>query len=316
MRSAPRSVPMPRSLLDARAATAKRWLLEPLLHFLVIGVLLFVAYSFVGSRSVKRQSPNRIELTEDDLRQIDAGFTAHWLRHPTAQEMGHLVDEKIREEVLYREALALGLDKEDTIVKRRLAQKMEFLAEDVSALREPQINELKDWFEKNSQRFALPGRIWFHHVYFSFDRKGEKASEAAARAYKELAGEPVDSPVAIRVADPFMFQDYYADCSEDQVAKTFGSKFAKALFQLPCGSWQGPIESGLGWHLVWVDSMTPTRVPAFEEVEQAVKTEWLAEQSAESKRRAFAIMRARYEVVLPDAVAKDSATAMVKKGTP
>jgi peptidyl-prolyl cis-trans isomerase C len=316
MRSAPRSVPIARSLLDARSPTAKRWLREPVIHFLVIGVLLFVAYSFVGSGSVKRQSPNRIELTEDDLRQIDAGFTAHWLRHPTAQEMASLVDEKIREEVLYREALALGLDKEDTIVKRRLAQKMEFLAEDVSALREPQINELKDWFGKNSQRFALPSRIWFHHVYFSFDRKGEEASKAAARAYKELAGEPVDSAVATRAADPFMFQDYFADCTEDQVAKTFGSKFAKALFQLPCSSWQGPIESGLGWHLVWVDSMTPTRVPAFEEVQETVKTEWQAEQSAEANRRAFAIMRARYEVVLPDAVTKDSATAMVKKGTP
>lgn len=307
---------MPRSPIDARAPTAKRWLREPLLHFLVIGVLLFVAYSFVGSRTVQRQNPNRIELTEDDLRQIDAGFTAHWLRHPTAQEMASLVDEKIREEVLYREALALGLDKEDTIVKRRLAQKMEFLAEDVSALREPQISELKDWFGKNSQRFALPGRIWFHHVYFSFDRKGEEASKAAARAYKELAGEPVDSAVATRVADPFMFQDYYADCTEDQVAKIFGSKFAKALFQLPRGYWQGPIESGLGWHLVWVDSMMPPRVPAFEEVEQAVKTEWQAEQSAESKRRAFAIMRAHYEIVLPDAVTKDSATAIAKKGTP
>ncbi|MGA8481941.1 MAG: hypothetical protein WB696_28570 [Chthoniobacterales bacterium] len=135
---------MPPSLLNAQAATVKRWLHEPLLHFLAIGVLLFVAYSIFGSRSVRQQSPNRIELTEDDLRQLDAGFTAHWLRHPTAKEMGNLVDERIREEVLYREALALGLDKEDTIVKRRLAQKMEFLAEDVSGLREPQINELKD----------------------------------------------------------------------------------------------------------------------------------------------------------------------------
>ena len=316
MRSAPRSVPIARFLLDALAAAIKGWLREPLLHFLVIGVLLFVAYSFFGSRSVRRQSANRIELTEDDIRQLDAGFTAHWLRHPTAKEMGNLIGEKIREEVLYREALALGLDKEDTIVKRRLAQKMEFLAEDVSGLREPQINELKEWFEKNSQRFALPGRIWFHHVYFSLDRKGEKAREAAARVYKELAGEPVDSPVATRVADPFMFQDYYAECAEDQVAKIFGTKFSKALFQLQCGSWQGPIESGLGWHLVWVDSMTPPRVPAFEEVQPAVKTEWLAEQSTESKRKAFAIMRARYEVVLPDTVAKDSATAMITKGTP
>ena len=187
---------MPHPEQDTRAATVKRWLHEPLLHFLVIGALLFIAYSFVSSRSVKPQNPNRIELTEDDLRQLDAGFTAQWLRHPTAQEMGHLIDERIREEVLYREALALGLDKDDTIVKRRLAQKMEFLAEDVSALREPKVNELRDWFAKNSQRFAPPSRIWFHHVYFSFDRNGEKASDAAARAYKELAGEPVDSPVA------------------------------------------------------------------------------------------------------------------------
>jgi peptidyl-prolyl cis-trans isomerase C len=301
---------------DTQVTAFKRWLHEPLVHFLVIGILLFVGYSFVSSRSVKPQNPNRIELTEADLSQLDAAFTAQWLRHPTAQEMGHLIDERIREEVLYREALALGLDKDDTIVKRRLAQKMEFLAEDVSTLREPKVNELRDWFAKNSQRFALASRIWFHHVYFSFDRKGEKASEAASRAYQQLTGEPVDSPVAGRVADPFMFQDYYADCTEDQVAKTFGSKFAKAVFQLPSGSWQGPIESGLGWHLVWVDSMTPVRVPAFEEVESAVKTEWLSEQSAESKRRAFAIMRARYEVVLPDEAAKDSGTAMVTKGKP
>ena len=307
---------MPHAEEDTQVTAFKRWLHEPLLHFLVIGILLFVGYSFVSSRSVKPQSPNRIELTEADLSQLDAAFTAQWLRHPTAQEMGHLIDERIRVEVLYREALALGLDKDDTIVKRRLAQKMEFLAEDVSTLREPKIDELKDWFARNSQRFALPSRIWFHHVYFSFDRKGEKASEAAAHAYQQLAGEPVNSPVASRVADPFMFQEYYADCTEDQVAKTFGSKFAKAVFQLPSGSWQGPVESGLGWHLVWVDSMTPPRVPAFEEVESAVKTEWLSEQSAESKRRAFAIMRARYEVVLPDEGAKNSGTAVVTKGKP
>ena len=113
-------------------------------------------------------------MTEDDLRQLDAAFTAQWLRHPTVEEMGRLIDEKIREEVLYREALALGLDKDDTIVKRRLAQKMEFLAEDVSALREPSLNELRNWIAKHSERFALPSRIWFHHLYFSIDRKGDR----------------------------------------------------------------------------------------------------------------------------------------------
>ena len=205
-------------------------------------------------------------MTEDDIRQLDAGFTAHWLRHPTAKEMGNLVDEKVREEVLYREALSLGLDKEDTIVKRRLAQKMEFLAEDVSALREPQINELKEWFEKTRNALRYLAGFGFITSTFHWIARARRPAKPP-RVYTRNLPEPVDSPVATRMADPFMFQDYYADCAEDQVAKIFGTKFSKALFQLQCGSWQGPIESGLGWHLVWVDSMTPARVPAFEAVQ-------------------------------------------------
>jgi hypothetical protein len=278
----------------------KRWLREPLLHFLVAGLLLFAVYRVLHRGPGQGGNLNRIELTEDDLRQMSIAWVAQGRLAPTPEQMRNLVESRVREEILYREALVLGLDKEDTIVKRRMAQKMEFLAEDVSDLREPTTEELKTWFEKNAGRFALPARATFRHLYFSPDRRGEHTHGDAARALQQLAGKPADSPAAVALADPFMFQDYYGDRSPEQLATQFGPQFAQALFQLTPGSWQGPIESGYGWHVVWVDSITPARVPAFEEVEADVKTAWVAEQREEFKRKAFAEMEKRYEVVLPN----------------
>jgi peptidyl-prolyl cis-trans isomerase C len=282
----------------------RRWLREPLLHFLLVGLVLFAVYRALNPAAVEQEKRSRIELTEDDLRQLEVGWIAQWRRPPTPEEMRRLVVSKVREEILYREALALGLDKGDTIVKRRMAQKMEFLVEDVSALPEPSREELRAWFEKNAPRFTVAGRASFRHLYFSFDKRGEQARVAAEGAIAKLVGHPADSPVAAALADPFMFQDYYSDRSADQVANVFGAKFTRSLFQLDPGSWQGPIESGLGWHLVWVESMTPARVPAFEEVEPEVRSAWVAEQRAEFKRQAFEAMKAHYEVVLPGAPAK------------
>ena len=272
------------------------------MHFLLIGLALFAIDGALQPGPGQGGSLNRIELTEDDLRQMTVAWLAQGRPPPTPEQMKSLVASKVREEILYREALALGLDKDDTIVKRRMAQKMEFLAEDVSDLREPTTAELQAWFEKNAARFALPARATFRHLYFSPDRRGERAHDDAARALQQLAGKSADGLGAAALADPFMFQDYYGDRSFEQLATQFGPKFAQALFQLTPSSWQGPIESGYGWHLVWVDSLTPSRVPAFEEVESDVKAEWVAEQRAEFKRKAFEAMKTRYEIVLPDAL--------------
>ncbi len=286
----------------------KRWLREPLVHFLLIGLGLFTIYGALNPSQGQGGSPNRVVLTEDDLQQLQIAFTAQWRRPPTAEEMAGLVNSRIREEIFYREALALGLDKEDTIVKRRMAQKMEFLAQDLSDLYEPTTEELRAWFEKNSRQFALPARATFRHVYFSPDRRGQSARADAIHTLKKLAGKSEDSTDAAALADPFMFQDYYGDRTPEQLAKEFGPNFAQSLFQLKPGSWQGPIESGYGWHLVWVDSITPSRVPQFEEVEPDVKSAWMAEQQAETKRKMFEAMRARYEVVLPEINAKEASS--------
>ncbi len=304
---------------DGRGSSLlKRWRREPLLHFLLAGLALFVGYRALNPEPSHPTSSARIEITDNDLRQLDVTWVAQWQRHPTPEEMRGLLEGKVREEILYREALALGLDQGDTIVKRRLAKKMEFLAEDLTGVRDPKTEELKTWFEKNRERFALPGRVSFRHLYFSSDRRGKRGGEAAASAREQLAGKPADSPVAARLADPFMFQDYYGERTPEQVANVFGTTFAAAVFRLTPGSWQGPIESGLGWHLVWVDSITPGRVPAFEEIEQVVESGWIDEQRVESRRRAFDAMKARYEVVLPKAPAMDGVTASAAavQGTP
>jgi hypothetical protein len=279
-----------------------RWLREPLLLFLLAGLLLFVAYQRLNPRSGEPDPGARIELTADDLDQIRLAWVAQGRAVPTPEELRSLVGARVREEILYREALALGLDKDDTIVRRRLAQKMEFLFEDVAALREPTADELGVWFEQNAERFRVPARASFQHLYFSPDRPGGRAREQAARALASLAGKPVDEPAAATLADPFMFQDFYGDRSFDEVARTLGPGFARALFEVAPGAWAGPIESGYGWHLVWVDSITPARIPAFEDVEPEARREWIEGQRAEIRERAFEAMRARYEVVLPEDV--------------
>src|SRR6266704_3074042 len=124
-----------------------RWLREPLLQFLLIGLLLFVGSLVLNRNSDPRERPSRIELTADDLRQIRTAWLAQGRPPLTPEQMQGLVDARVHEEILYREALALGLDKDDTIVKRRMAQKMEFLAEDVAGAHEPSSAELKAWFE-------------------------------------------------------------------------------------------------------------------------------------------------------------------------
>src|SRR5262245_5931765 len=226
-------------------------------------------------------------------------FQSQWRRDPTPEELNRLVENRVQEEVLYREGLALGLDKGDTIVKRRMAQKMQFLAEDVAAAHEPSKDELQSWYEKNRDAFTQPPRLSFRHLYFSPDRRGARTRDDAAHALPKLTGEPQSTRLAATLADRFMFQDYYRERGPESLAKEFGPKFALAVTKLPSGSWQGPIESGYGWHLVFVDTILPRRVPAFEEIEPDVKLAWLAEQKTKAWENAYREMRTKYTVLLP-----------------
>lgn len=287
----------------------KALLREPLLHFLLIGALLFGLYAFTSGGSGASPASREIRLSVDEFEQLVLVFKAQWRRPPTPQELAQLVDNKVQQEVLYREALAMGLDKDDEIVKRRMAQKMQFLAEDVAAAREPSDDELRRWFGERQALFAQPSRVGFRHLYFSPDRRGTRAKDAAQAALARLVGQPEDSALAATLADPFMFQDYYRDRTPEFLAKEFGPAFARALPTLVPGSWQGPFESGFGWHLVYVDTLIPGRVPAFEEIEPEIKRAWLAEQKTLVSQKAYKEMRAKYTVLMPVPEAEPPATA-------
>jgi peptidyl-prolyl cis-trans isomerase C len=296
---------------DSLLPLLKRWLREPLLHFLLLGLALFAVYAYLHRGRIGIESSRQIVVNLDELQQMDLYFESQWHRQPTPAEFQAMVEDKVREEVLYREGLAMGLDKDDEIVKRRMAQKMQFLAEDVATAHEPSTEELRSWFEKNSSKFALPSRYSFRHLYFSPDKRGKNAQQDAAKALVRIYGQPEDSALAASLSDQFMFQDYYGDIAPEAIAKEFGPPFAVAVEKLKPGSWQGPVESGYGWHLVFVGTVIPGRIPAFEEIEPDVKKAWLGEQKRQAWQKAYKEMRAKYTVLLPVPSDKDAAQAPV-----
>jgi peptidyl-prolyl cis-trans isomerase C len=290
---------------SARKGLLARAVREPLVHFVVAGFVLFLVYALLHPERFAADASRRIELSATDVGRVELAFIARWQRPPTPTELQGLLASEVRNEILSREATALGLDKDDVIIKRRLAQKMAFLADDTSGLRDPTPAELRAWFDLHRSEFAPASRITFRHVFFSTDQRGAGAERAARKALTSAA----DRRDAVPRGDPFMFQDYYAGQAEVQVAQVFGSDFATTLFASPTQRWSGPFASGLGWHLVWVEELSPGEVPSYEEVEAEVRERWMVDQRDAARRAGFEAMLARYEVVLPSQNAVDLAMA-------
>ena len=261
---------------------------EPLVHFVLIGTALF----YIGDQ--KAAGPlgrNEIVITEGDIDQMLVSWQVQGMPPPPPVAIRGMVEAKVREEVLYREAIAMGLDQDDIIVKRRLAQKMGFLAEDLSALQDPTAEELQEWFQAHREEFAQPPRISFRHVYYSFDTHEKNARAAAAQEVSAAAGP--------KNGDRFMFQNSYAERTEAELLTVFGPAFARNVFTLDAGHWAGPLESGYGWHAVFVENKTPMSVPVFEEVEDDVKAAYMDARRTEFREKSYRMMREKYDVVLP-----------------
>jgi peptidyl-prolyl cis-trans isomerase C len=288
---------------------------EPLLHFMIVGVGLFVTYHLLNPEQSNSAGSQTIVLTKDDVRQLAISWLAQGRSTPTADQVKGLVDQKVTQEILFREAVSLGLDRDDEVVKRRLAQKMDFLAADVANMQEPTTEQLQTWYSQNAQSFALPSHATFRHLYFSSDRHGKDAEGAAVAALKLIAGKLPDAPEVKALGDSFMFQDHYGDATPDQMSKEFGVDFSKALFRLSPGKWEGPIQSGYGWHLVWVDATDPGRIPTFAEIQPNVKAGWIEDQYRAIKLTALNEMRSHYTVVEPPIDARDFEDLKIPPGT-
>ena len=267
---------------------------EPLVHFLALGALLFALHGAVkGSRESVQD--NRIVISDAKVEWLQGAWSKQWRRMPTRPELNNLIDGYIREEILYREALAIGLDGNDTIIRRRLAMKMEFLAKDVGQMIEPTDEEVSAFFASNTEQYAEPPRISFRHVYFNADTRtnAERDARSVLRGFKTR--EPSQEE-ARQQGDPFMLHYVYSQRSRVEVVQLFGESFADRIFALKPGNWNGPLTSGYGIHLVRVDEQVEGRLPDLEDVSSKVHDDLMEHRRKQSYDAYYESLRQKYDV--------------------
>ncbi len=266
-----------------------RLLREPLVHFLLGGGLLFLLYGWIAAPS--DSAPELVVVSEARVASLASTFRRLWLRPPTESELSGLIDDYVREEILYREALALGLDRDDLVVRRRLQQKMEFLNEDLFAPAEPSDADLQDYLEANADSFRIPPRTSFQQVFLDPDRSDGDVRRRAMELLEEMRAAGAGSR-----GDPTLLPARLQDASPREIDDTFGEDFAADISALPQHEWAGPVASSFGLHLVRVDARAPQRMPPLAEVRDAVAREWSAEQRRLANERFYRVLRSRYRV--------------------
>ena len=272
----------------------KEWHKEPLFHFLIIGALIFVVFSMLN-KNEPAVSGNMIIVSTADIEQLSGNWSKRWNRPPTETELKGLVDSYIKEEVYYREALALGLDKNDTILRRRLMQKMEFLTNDLAELSTPDQSELNKYLLDNHEKYQLPARVSFSHIYFSLDKRGVRAFEDAKNALPQL--NELSTPDR---GDSFMLPYDFVQKTSFEVERLFGAAFAEQLLSLDTNSWQGPIASGYGFHLVRISEKTDSRMPELFSVIDKVRSDLMLERRQKMNKEIYEKFKERYEIVIED----------------
>jgi hypothetical protein len=289
----------------------KRILHEPLLHFVLLGAAIFAAYSLVSQRS--GNEPGHIVISAGQVTAIELGFTRTWHRPPTHDELEGLIRDRVREEVYYREAMALGLDKDDTIIRRRLRQKLEFLTDDVVTQAQPTDAELNAYLTAHPESFRVQREFTFSHVYLNPDKHGEHLTRDTAALLAQLNQAGGEADVS-GFGDSFLLGHSFAAVPATEVATQFGEQFATKLGEVSAGQWQGPVESGYGVHLVFVNARTEGRVPPLDEVRDAVSREWDNARRLAANDTLYEDMLKRYAVVIepPRVMAKTAGAIQTK----
>ena len=265
---------------------------EPLVHFLFIGLLLFVLFNWVSAQ--QGGSERQVVLSSAMVNEIAQGFQTTWQRPPCAEELQGLLEARVREEWLYREGVALGLEADDPVIRRRVAQKVDVLAEESARVDAVSDSELETYLQRNAARYALPAEVAFEQVLFDPNRHGENLQADLNAGLQRLqAGAAPD-----QVGDRTQLPAKVALTPADLVAREFGESFAAALPELPVGSWAGPVPSGFGWHLVRLQSLTPPRPATLSDVRKAVERDWENERRLQAKQAFYDQLADKYDVII------------------
>ena len=284
---------------------ALRVLREPLVQFAAIGAALFALDGLLGGAERAEGEADTIVVTSGTIDQLTDRWAKRRLRPPTAEEVDELIAEHIREEVLYREALALGLDRDDPVIRRLLRQKYEFVTQDLAVVRDPGPDELRAWYEVNGDRYRAEPRLSFTQVHFDADRRGAAARQDALLV---LAGlRDGGSPETYGGGDGKLLDPSYADLTVAEVAALFGPEFADVVVDLEPGVWAGPIASGYGLHLVRLSHRDDGTVLPFEAVEARVRSDWAYQQRRDANDAIYARLLARYDVAIEGAAGRAEA---------
>lgn len=268
-----------------------RLIKEPLVHFVLLAVAIFGLYHFVTS---SRQSADRtIVITQADLERLASLYAVEAGALPTEQDMRAIVTDQIQQEALAREARRLGMAEDDTVVQRRLAQKMTFMLSDLGQVDAPSDDVLEAWLQDNRTRFERPARFSFDHVFFSAaddPRIGDVLASLNGAGDAEWRA----------LGDPFMLQRRYADLPDREIVRLFGGQFAEQLTGLPGNdaSWQGPLSSALGTHLVRITRREDARMPSLAEIRSAVLQDWSEHEQRQRSAEEIRSIVDKYEIVI------------------
>jgi len=249
-----------------------KWLKEPLVLFILLSAALTLVYS-VASGAFAADESKTVSMDASEIELLAANWERQWQRPPTEAELRGLVDARVREEVLYRAAQSMGLDRNDVVVRRRMVQKMELLSQDLATITDPPEADLRAFFEENREDYRVPPRVSFRHVYFNLDSRGMAAESDALAALEELrASNPDEADVSL-LGDRFMLAYEYTLRTPIELQQAFGSRFAKAVSELELG-WHGPVPSGYGLHLVEITDRVESYLPEFEQVRERVLVDY------------------------------------------
>jgi hypothetical protein len=273
----------------------KKLIREPFIHFLLLGAAIFIAHRLVSGR-VDNQ-PEKIVITQGQITSMVIGFSRTWQRPPTREELEGLIRDRVREEVYSRKAIAMGLDRDDPIIRRRLQQKLAFVTDDVAAVPEPTDPELADYLKTHAGGFGVDRKFTFRQVYLDPNGRREHLTQDANELLIQLRKQGRNADLS-SIGDAFLLEHRFEAARTTEITKQFGDKFAAKLADAPIGQWFGPVESGYGTHLVFVEERTEGRQPELAEVRDAVRREWTNARRLESNEKFFQNLLKQYEVVV------------------
>lgn len=261
-----------------------QWAREPLVHFLIGGAILFGWFAWTGTPV--DPASRTITIDRDVVGNISSGYQQQMGRAPSDTELDALIERYVREEVLYREALRLGLDQDDAVVRRRMAQKMDLIAGSQAEVAAPSDEDLESWLADHPARFAQDIRYSFDQIFFVERSTADLALKSGDLASKlETEAKKIDLPQGV------------SDMPRQEILSRFGQQFARELDQLEAGDeWQGPIPSGLGWHVVRLREVSGGKLPELAEVRQKVEDDWRLGTAELRKQEAYQLLRDAYSV--------------------